>query len=268
MPEGPEVKRITESLARSIGGTVLNSFQILSGRYHNKLEPHGFELLKNRLPIGIAGAGCHGKFIFIILEDNSSIWCTLGMTGGWKSKEDKHSRLKFCTSSGDVYFSDSRNFGTLRFTERKEDLISKLKSLGPDMLSQEVNDDLFLERIRKKKGKKVVEALMDQSVIAGVGNYLKSESLYYAKISPYRTCDSLSDTELKKLNSVIKKITRDSYESGGATIQSYAGFENEIGEYSRRFAVYNQKKDPEGRNVLKEKTSDKRSTFWVPEVQI
>lgn len=267
MPEGPEVKRIAESLAENISGLYLHSYEILSGRYKKKGDPSGFSILASLLPLRIVGAGCHGKFIFIILEDNSSIWCTLGMTGSWKRDLDNHSRIKFSTSGQDFYFSDIRNFGTLKFTQHKQDLISKLESLGPDMLSEDVDCDNFSKRIKAKKGKTIVEALMDQSVVAGVGNYLKSESLYYAKISPHRTCDSLSDEDLGRLNKVIKKVIRVSYLSGGATINSYSDFNGKIGEYSRRFAVYNQESDPEGRDVLKEKTKDKRSTFWVPDFQ-
>jgi len=267
LPEGPEVKIIAESLAENISGLYLHSYEILSGRYKKKGDPSGFSTLSNLLPLRIIGAGCHGKFIFIILEDNSSIWCTLGMTGGWKQELDSHSRVKFCTSGRDFYFSDVRNFGTLKFTQLKQDLISKLESLGPDMLSDDVDGEIFSERIKRKKRKTIVEALMDQSIIAGVGNYLKSESLYYAKISPHRTCDSLSAEELIKLNKAIKTVIRASYLSGGATINSYSDFNGKIGEYSRRFAVYDQESDPEGRKVLKEKTKDQRSTFWVPEFQ-
>ena len=61
---------------------------------------------------------------------------------------------------------------------------------------------------------------------------------------------------------------RESYESGGATIKTYAGFDDEPGDYSRRFLVYSQKTDPDGREILKEETSDSRSTYWVPEVQL
>ena len=108
---------------------------------------------------------------------------------------------------------------------------------------------------------------MNQKVVSGVGNYLKAEALYQAGISPHARCSEISDQRLEKLNEQIKKIIRLSYESGGATIKNYVNFNGEIGKYSRRFAVYNQQYDPDGKRVLKEKTLDGRTTYWVPEKQ-
>ena len=108
---------------------------------------------------------------------------------------------------------------------------------------------------------------MDQSVISGVGNYLKSECLYFSRLSPHRETNTLSEDELKTLNSVIKNVIRKSYETGGATIYTFSGFDGQKGDYSRRFAVYNQPKDPEGREVKRETTKDGRTTFWIPEIQ-
>tara|TARA_R110001583_G_scaffold62572_4_gene183917 strand:+ start:83 stop:889 length:807 start_codon:yes stop_codon:yes gene_type:complete len=267
MPEGPEVRKISESLAMYISNKTLLSFDILSGRYQKHGLPQNFDLLKSSLPKPVAGAGCHGKFIFIIFSDGTSIWCTLGMTGTWSEEEDKHSRVRFKFSDGSAYFSDMRNFGTLRFCETRSGLIEKIKSLGPDMLSEDVSDVKFFERVRSCNKKTVAQALMDQSVVAGVGNYLKAECLYFSKISPHRACDSLSDEELSRLNKSIKNTIRASYESGGATIQNYKTFEGNIGKYSRRFMVYNQKEDLDGNPVIKEKTRDGRVTHWVPKIQ-
>ncbi len=239
----------------------------MSGRY-TKSEISGFSEFLDSLPVGVAGAGVHGKFIYLICEKEFSVWNTLGMAGSWKIEKDKHSRVQFHLSDGSsVFFNDIRNFGTLKFVKGKHFLIDKLNSLGPDMLNEDIENDLFLSRIRMCKRKTVAQAIMDQSVISGVGNYLKAESLYISKISPHRSCESLSDQEIATLNESIKKTIRASYETGGATISTYSGFEGEIGEYSQRFLVYNQKTDPHGNSVIKEKTKDGRTTHWVPEVQ-
>jgi len=221
----------------------------------------------HELPLKIAGAGCHGKFIFIILENEWTIWNTLGMSGTWSGSHNKHSRVRLYLDRESIFFNDIRNFGTLKIVKGKDFLIDKLNSLGPDMLNDDVKNDDFLRRIRMCNKKTIAQAVMDQSVISGVGNYLKAESLYISKISPHRTCKSLSDQEIILLNENIKKTIRASYETGGATISTYSGFEGEIGEYSQRFLVYNQKTDPHGNTVIKEKTKDGRTTHWVPEVQ-
>jgi DNA-formamidopyrimidine glycosylase len=189
------------------------------------------------------------------------------MSGTWSKSQGKHSRIKLSLEDGDVFFNDIRNFGTLKIVKGKDLLINKLNSLGPDMLNDDIDDDLFSRRIKLCKKKTVTQAIMDQSIIAGVGNYLKAESLYISKISPHRSCEDLTSQEISLLNESIKKTIRASYETGGATISTYTGFEGEIGEYSQRFLVYNQKTDPHGNPVIKEKTKDGRTTHWVPNIQ-
>ena len=267
MPEGPEVRRMVQSLAKRVSGKTLNAVEILGGRYKKK-PPSGIEVFGARLPLKVVGAGCHGKFLYWILDDEYSIWCTLGMTGSWSEIITKHPRARFHLSDGELYFNDQRNFGTLKFVRGKFNLIEKLTSLGPDMLATDVNDETFIKQLRKKDGWTIAKALMDQAVIAGVGNYIKADSLWLAKISPHRMIDDISDIELSSLNRVIKLVMRESFESGGATIKSYKNFDGSPGEYSRRFLVYNQKMDPDGHEIIREQTADGRVTHWCPTIQI
>lgn len=266
MPEGPEVKRIGEGLARAISGKTVVEANILSGRYKKKL-PSGWDHLNN-LPLRVVGAGVHGKFLYWLCDNETFFYSTLGMTGSWNNKAKKNARLEFKFSDGSaVYYNDTRNFGTFKVVKGKQNLIDKLKSLGPDMLAEDVSDETFISRLRKKSSWGITKVLMDQSVVCGVGNYLKSDSLWLAKINPHKTVSDLTDGELSILNRSIKKIIRESYNSGGATIRSYAGFDEEEGQYGRRFLVYGQDQDPDGNDVIREETADKRNTHWVPEVQ-
>lgn len=266
MPEGPECRKYGQDLARRISGKTLKSIEIVSGRYLKK-EPTGLEAFRNHLPMKIVGAGTHGKFIYWILGEELSIWSTLGMTGSWSSEKTKHTRLCFILNDGPVYYNDQRNFGTLKFVRGKFQLIEKLKSMGPDMLAEDVSDEDFMSAIQKKPNWEITKALMDQSIIAGVGNYIKSDSLWLAGISPKRTVGSLTEQELCALNRSIKHIMRESFQSGGATIRTYKSFNGEEGDYNRRFLVYNQTEDPDGNTVIKENTQDGRSTYWSPSTQ-
>lgn len=266
MPEGPECRRYAQDLAERISGRTLLKVEILSGRYLKK-QPSGIESFTSSLPQPIVGAGVHGKFIYWILSNDLFIWSTMGMTGHWSSTSSSHSRVKFHLNDGAVYFNDQRNFGTLKFVRGKFRLIEKLKSFGPDMLATSVSDEEFISKIRTKPKWQITKALMDQSIIAGVGNYIKADSLWLAGISPKRTVDSLTDVELCALNRSISHVMRESYNSGGATIRTYKNFDGTLGEYSRRFLVYNQKTDPDGNEVIKELTDDKRSTWWCPTTQ-
>ena len=267
MPEGPEVRRMAQALAERVSGRTLRAVEILGGRYQKK-SPNGIEVIAPRFPLKVIGAGCHGKFMYWILDDEYSIWCTLGMTGGWSEAVTKYPRLRFHLSDGPLYFNDQRNFGTIKFVRGKFNLIEKLTSLGPDMLATEVDDKTFIKQLRKKNTWEITKALMDQSIIAGVGNYIKADSLWLAKISPYRTIDNMSDVELSSLNRVIKQVMRESFENGGATIRSYKNFDGSEGEYARKFLVYNQKTDPDGNEVIREQTADGRTTHWCRAVQI
>ena len=170
---------------------------------------------------------CKGKFIYIQLENEWSSWNTLGMTGSWSSSQQKHSRAQ-------VHL---------------------------------VDDATFVARIRSKNDRVITENLMDQAIVSGVGNYLKSECLYFAGISPHRVCSSISDQDLRHLNNTIKSVIRQSYKTGGATIYTFQNFEGEKGQYTSRFAVYNQENDPQGREVQSFTSPEGRTTFWVPEAQ-
>ena len=266
MPEGPECRRFAEDLAKRVSGKMLLDVSIIGGRYLKK-SPTGIEPFIDALPVGIVGAGVHGKFIYLILKNDHFIWSTLGMTGQWSTEQTKHTRVKFSLNDGDVYFNDQRNFGTLKFVRGKFQMIEKLESFGPDMLSQDVSDELFVKQLRKHQKWELTKALMDQSVVAGVGNYIKSDSLWLSGISPKRTVSDISDLELSALNRSIKHVMNESYKFGGADGTGYKDFSGEQNEYARKFLVYNQEMDPDGNEVIREMTADKRTTHWVPSVQ-
>jgi DNA-formamidopyrimidine glycosylase len=267
VPEGPEVKRFGKDLASAVSGKELLSVKILSGRYTKK-PLMGLSDLNVKLPAKVIGIGVHGKFLYWILDNEFFLYSSLGMTGHWGNSPLKHSRvsltLRDCPT---VYYTDQRNFGTLKFVYGRYQLQKKLESLGPDMLSEDVSHVKFRNRILRKKDWSIAKAIMDQSVIAGVGNYVKAEALWRVKLSPHRKVSSLEDIEINSLNESIKDVLRDSYTSGGATIRSYRTFDGTEGRYTRRFAVYNQKKDPKGFEVIRETTTDGRTTHWVPQVQ-
>jgi formamidopyrimidine-DNA glycosylase len=190
------------------------------------------------------------------------------MTGSWSSVQQKHSRAQFHLDDGSsVFFNDIRNFGTLKYVHGSAELQNKLESIGPDMLAEDVDYKAFIAKIRLKNDRFITENLMNQALISGVGNYLKSECLYFAGISPMRICNTISDAELCKLCDTIKAVIRQSYKTGGATIYTFQNFEGEKGQYTSRFAVYNQKTDPKGREVLSFTSPEGRTTFWVPEEQ-
>ena len=108
---------------------------------------------------------------------------------------------------------------------------------------------------------------MDQSVVSGVGNYVKAEALWRARISPHRAVSDIEDLSLAIIKKCCQEVLVSSYSHGGASIKNYRRPDGSLGEYASRFAVYNQKEDPDGNLVVKEATTDGRTTHWVPTVQ-
>lgn len=271
MPEGPEVARIVDQLAANIVGRKIEKINFLSGRYVNHSAPQNVSFfLQNSSPIKLIS--CKGKFIWFEFEGNDwSIWNTLGMTGGWSKTKSDHSRVQFLLSKSglfeEVYFNDIRNFGTLKFCQTKDELDEKISSLGFDMLRSPPDSQKFLDLLRKNKKKTLPEFLMNQKHICGVGNYIKSESLYLSGISPLRLCNSLSTEESERLRCAIIRVITSSYSSGGSTIRTYSDFYGNTGSFSTRFMVYGNDVDPQGKKIETITTKDGRTTFWVPELQ-
>jgi formamidopyrimidine-DNA glycosylase len=267
MPEGPEVRRFGDDLAREISGKTLADVKVLTGRYLKK-SISGIEDFKARLPLSVVGTGVHGKFLYWILEDCNFVFNTLGMTGHWSKTPGKHSRVEFKFSSGEsVFFEDTRNFGTISLERGKNKFYKKINSLGPDMLAEDVTDDVFIDRLQKHPDWQITSALMDQSVVSGVGNYVKAEALYRSNISPLRAVRSITRQEASLLNKSIKDILRESYNAGGTTVRDYRRMDGSLGVYTFDLRVYNKKYDPAGNPVVKTLTEDNRTTHWVPNTQ-
>jgi len=249
MPEGPEVRKMGQNLAKLWSGKTLIETSVLSGRYVKK-PPTGIETFQASLPATVIGVGVHGKFLYAILDNESFIWFTLGMTGNFEKEQTKHSRVKFEFRDFTTYFTDIRNFGTVKFVRGKHKMIEKLESLGPDLLAEEVTDEEFLIRMNAKSKWQLCKALMDQSIVAGVGNYIKSDSLWLARLSPKRLVGDCSEAELINLKSCIRRVMLESFNSG-----------------DWKFLVYSKKEDRDGNQVTKEQTADGRASYWCPAVQ-
>ena len=260
MPEGPEVKQFVDNLNHNFRHYMIKSVNVLSGRYTKK-PIQNIEILNGK---EIESFNCKGKFIWINLDD-VVIFNTLGMTGNWSKIKTDHSRIEFNFYENDtLYFNDIRNFGTFQI-KTQSDLEKKLKSIGPDMLSNP--PDNFVSLMRKKNNKNICEVLMNQKIISGVGNYIKAESLWYSRINPHAMIKDLTDENLDILDKAIRFVINKSYDEQGASIQSYYTFDGNQGNAVQGFVVYGRDKDYNGHNVIKEETLDKRTTHWVKERQ-
>ncbi len=261
MPEGPEVKLFVDELNHNFRYYQIKSINVLSGRYiKNPIQ--NLSLLLNK---EIESFNCKGKFIWIDLDD-LIIFNTLGMTGNWSRTKTKHSRIEIEFYENDkLYFNDIRSFGTFQIKTRS-DLEKKLKSIGPDMLSNPPNN--FVNLLRKYNHKNICCVLMNQNIVSGIGNYIKAESLWYSRINPYSFIKDLTDENLITLDKAIRFVINKSYSQQGATIQNYYTFNGESGSATQSFVVYGRKRDYNKYKVVKETTPDNRTTHWVKERQI
>ena len=268
MPEGPEVKRNAMALAEAVSGKTVESIEILSGRY-SRSPILGLSEYTPVLPDRIIGAGAHGKFIYVLCSSGWNFWSTLGMTGIWSKNKTKHTRIaiNFKNSDRQVYFNDIRNFGTFKIVYGKKSLVQKIKKLGPDLLSENTDIIELVKNLRVKNEWNICKALMNQSLIAGIGNYIKSEALWKTKISPLKKIKELEDYELVELIDAAKQIMISSYDSGGASFMTHADFDGKEGDYATGFLCYGRKIDALGNKVTKTKTPDGRNTHWSPRRQ-
>ena len=147
-------------------------------------------------------------------------------------------------------------------TERKK------KSIGPNHLHDTISDSLFEEKIKKYPGMSIAQALMTQSLIGGIGNYIKAEVLYRSRISPYRRVETITKKEISLLNQACEEVIKSSFLNGGASIQTYYNIDGSEGEFPFFFMVYGRDTCINGYKVRRETTEDGRTTHWVPELQL
>ncbi len=271
MPEGVEVSLFSRSLTEFLQQKTITKVEVLSGRYTKK-PIEGLELLQNNLPLVVDEINNKGKFLYWTFKNSDIIlFNTLGMTGGWTSRSINHSRVKFSLldandQNDQLFFIDIRNFGTLNI-KTKKDLDSKLKSIGFDIVQNDLPYLDFYNLLYEYKNMNVCELLMRQDVLSGVGNYIKAEALWFANIHPLSMIKDLDYQDISLLYDGLKNVIARSFDAGGATIKNYFRFNN----WERTinfFQVYGKSFDDEGNKVEKMETPDKRTTHWSPTKQI
>ena len=265
MPEGPECRRLADEINCWLGGQVSASdLRIVSGRYLRKSIP-GPSPFSSGVTQTLFQVGVKGKLIWWDLGPSVTLLNTLGMTGTWHTEGiGKHTRAVLETSKGQLLFDDMRNFGTFKFVEPIE-LEKRLKQLGPDAL---IDDDPaeFIRRARKSSERSLAGILLDQSILAGVGNYLRADARWLARLSPFRTVFSTSDEQLVELYECARSVAHSSYESGGSTIRSYSGLDGLSGRYSR--LAYGRNTGADGLRIISRVSPDDgRMIWWAPERQ-
>lgn len=271
MPEGPEVAITSQYLDSKMRGKQLTDIKVLSGRY-KRTPMTGLASLKRALPLKVLEVNSRGKFMWFNLEERFDIWNTFGLTGMWRLEKDTYARIELKMGNKSFYFSDMRNFGTMKVSKDKAALMTKLRSLTPDFLRDPVN----LSKINQYDTP-VAALLMDQTKLgSGLGNYLVAESLYRARLSPHRLGSSLTRAEIKRLEDAIKYTIKLAYKDNHVGYMAQLEYdvkkinyhpEVKLGKDTFQFNVYQQKTDPKGRKVIADEIVPGRYTYWCPSIQ-
>jgi len=267
MPEGPECKHYSECLNKIMQERHLTAINFVAGRYQRS-SPSGFTSVK--FPLLVKSVKVWGKFLFfetgqLNKVDNYYIWNTLGMSGQWSLQQNSDTRAIITIDNSDkVFYNDRRNFGTFHFHKTYSETAKKIDGLGYDLLNQTVvdfgvNPGFVIFEKKKNQEKTLAEILMSQTDYAGIGNYLKAEILYHAKLSPHRLGKSLTVDEIIQLDKSIIEVM----------IESYKGKTKSFNHYESTFPklIYQKNKCPLGHFIKDEETKDGRTSWWCAECQ-
>lgn len=286
MPEGVEIRLSAEIIKPLImNKLVVKAFPNQTGRYASGNNPEGYdEFIKSfrtLTDIGyivdslkIIDLKTKGKFTYWCFDNGFYMFTTFGMSGQYSPIAGKHICFTvkltnpMTLEDNFIYFNDPRHFGTIKFTNDKKELLDKLNDLGWDPLQDKLSDYInFINFRLSRTNKPIGELLLDQKIFAGVGNYIRAEALYAAKISPWQQCNLMSKGDILSLCQAIIEVMNDSYAHQGATLKTYKDAYGNEGKYSSCFKVYSKKQDPFGNAVIKQATPEGRTIHWCPLIQ-
>lgn len=285
MPESPELAYSRDRLKQLVEGCALTDLIVdPKGRYAKK-APEGLEVFLREKEIKgsprVKEVATKGKFMWwrFNFPCDSEDWymhCTYGMSGSWNTYSTKHSAFSVTYNDSGVpitrdtrslFFNDPRHFGTIKFVKGSALHVKKLKTLGPCILTDDVTPEIFAQNVLKKPARTIAEALMDQSVVSGVGNYIKAEALFRSGVSPWRQVTEISSVEYVSLCESVVTVASESYAAQGATISTYRTVDGHEGTTQFNFKVYSMKQCPKGHDVRREETPEGRTSHWCPQCQ-
>lgn len=271
MPELPEVETIVRGLRKTVVGKKIKSIKVI---FPGIVKQDTKKFRKNVEKAKIIRVRRRGKYILIDLFNCTTILIHLGMTGNFllvKSSNplNKHDHLviRFNKNSKELRYNDQRKFGKIKsFPTSKEEKVSELKKLGPESLNISSSD--FVDLFKKRKGR-IKSALLNQQILAGLGNIYADESLFEAKFHPSQKIDKLTFPQLRKLHQAIQIILRKAIKAGGSSIENYYSVNGEIGSFQLQHKVYGReglscKKC--GAKIKRIKISQ-RSSYFCPKCQ-
>ncbi len=265
MPELPEVQTIINGLNKIVISKTISS--IIEKRQGTFIFDDDLKICEFGK---IESAERRGKYIIIKTSKNLKLIVHLRMTGKLIFEKDlnnttSHSRAEILFSDKTkLIFDDVRTFGKIQIVKGNEK-IEALHKLGVEPLSEEFDTEYLKNKLRNRKAP-IKNILLDQRVIAGLGNIYVAEILFHSKIDPKVSGNKLKTKQLESIVSETKIVLQEAIKHNGTTISDYRSVEDKTGEFQNFLKVYGKKTCACGAEIQKTKQAG-RSTYFCPKCQ-
>lgn len=275
MPELPEVETVRRGLAPILEGHRIESAHALRPDLRFPL-PEGFgqRLTGQR----VHKVSRRAKYLLIELDSGIILIAHLGMSGRFRIYPDnpppleKHDHVILTTDQGaEIRFNDPRRFGFMDIADPGElEHHPLLAVLGPEPLSADFTPAALAQALKGRRTP-IKAALLDQSVVAGLGNIYVCEALFRSGLSPKRQAATIAGGRAEKLHRAIVDVLTEAIRAGGSSISDHRQTNGELGYFQHSFAVYGREGVPcpncDCRGVVKRITQSGRSTFYCSKRQ-
>jgi len=272
MPELPEVETVRRTLAPAIGATIRGVWDSGMGLHMARKPPRA----KLRALVGatITAVRRHGKYLLVDTDTPRTLLVHLGMTGrllivATSAPRAKHTHVVLGLGARELRFVDARRFGQIDVIERgREQAHEGLAVLGPDPLVDGFDGAHLFERSRKKQAT-LKAFVLDQGVIAGVGNIYASEALWRAQLRPTRRACRLTAATAETLASAIHEVFDRALTKGGTSMRDFVAADGAEGKNAHYLWVYDRAGEPCPRCAAKIRRSvlQGRATYYCPTCQ-
>ncbi|MEO6775683.1 MAG: bifunctional DNA-formamidopyrimidine glycosylase/DNA-(apurinic or apyrimidinic site) lyase [Kofleriaceae bacterium] len=272
MPELPEVETVRRTLAPAIGAKILAAWDSGLGLHMARKPPRA--KLKQLVGATITRLHRHGKYLLIETDTPHTLLVHLGMTGRLLivtkgAPKAKHTHVVLELGDRELRFVDARRFGQIDVVERGHEKAHEgLALLGPDGLFEPVTGAYLFERSRAKQAT-LKAFVLDQSVIAGVGNIYASEALWRAKLRPTLRAHRLTFAKATVLANAIYEVFERALTKGGTSLRDFVNAEGREGTNADYLWVYGRDGEPCPRDQTKIRRSvlQGRATYYCPTCQ-
>lgn len=248
MPELPEVETVRRGLIPPLEGHVLTHVEARRDTLRFPIPKDFGKRLTGRKVLAVRR---RAKYLLVDFDDGQVMILHLGMSGritmsyGRPNAYEKHDHLIFESASGWVLrFNDARRFGLVDLTTIADWPNHPLiRDIGPEPLTDDF-DGVVLAAAIKGRRSPIKIVILDQTVVAGIGNIYASEALHKAKIAPERPASDLSRADCDRLAVAIKQVLERAIEVGGSTLRDHVQPNGELGYFQHEWSVYGRTGEP------------------------